>query len=183
VVLSSLGSAVFSEATFRALASGLLLAIGSYYMFTYLFYDRRQAPECCDGRDDVELHNLLDAYPDRGTQSWPAAVSLVALSTFSPCVGSMPVVVPMVSPPTAGNVVRAGCVLVATAGGVMCLLVAASHVGASRLEAPWLRRHERGVLGAALAGLGVLTFFALAHSHEGHDHSHAGHSHAGHAHR
>lgn len=117
---------------------------------------------------------------DSPSVSRAAALSLVTLTTLSPCVGSMPVMMAVLTPPVSVVTVAAvWAVLLASAGCVMGLLAAVSFVGAGSARFANLRRHERLVLGIAFLALAAMTMYLL--DHHDHDHAHhGGHSHHAH---
>lgn len=101
-----------------------------------------------------------------------AEVSVVMLTTLSPCVGSMPVLVAIMKPPLDGMV----CMIVALVIGsvtaiVMCTLVFVSIIGVKLVDIQMVRRHERLILGVALLVLAACNMFVFdQHTHAvGHD--------------
>lgn len=98
------------------------------------------------------------------------------LTTLSPCVGSMPVLLAVLAPPIRfPTVLAAGTVLLTSAAVVMMTLVAVSYVGAASMDFGRVRRHERLILGTGLVALSLLTFFVFSnHSHHHHYHTESG---------
>jgi hypothetical protein len=189
-VLSSLGGALLSEAAYRILSSGLLLVMGAYYLLSYATGAR---DSCCANTVSTHLHEKVTTATDvttpmlGNTQAQPVrqstgsftaedmttAASLIAMTTLTPCVGSMPVLLTLVAPPAGvTRVLTSAAVLLVSSAATMTALVAATHAGASRLDFGRVRRHERLVLGAGLVVLAAVTFAVLA-SHDGaHAHHH-----------
>jgi hypothetical protein len=203
-LLSALGGALVSDDTYRLFSSGLLLVMGLYYLRSYIAGAR---DSCC--AEPASSHSTSNAStslvstelkapilsstsnPHVTLQKAPVmsfaedmttAASLIAMTTLTPCVGSMPVLFSLVAPPaSATRVLAAALVLLATSALTMTFLVAAAHAGASRFHLSQVRRHERLVLGVGLIILAVFTFAVLTR-HDGHAHHHH-HHHVAHVHR
>ena len=152
---------------------------------------------CCDrpaGKSSALAPTLLAhaaGREDPAAVHRAAAVSLVLLTTLSPCVGSMPVLISLLAPPVAAStVVAAAGTLLLTSVFVMCSLVAVSYLGAATMDFGRIRRHERLILGLGLVVLAGLTFFVFSDEHKHHHHGehmmngndgeHGMHSHAEH---
>lgn len=187
-ILSQLGGAVLSHEAYRKFSCGFLLFIGLYYSYTYFI--RRQRDSCCEPKEkdesktktEEETRNLTESQSSaRGTLKangkvdGMAALSLIAVTSLSPCVGSMPVLLAFLKPPlTAQKVLLSSLVLLTACAGVMCSFVGLSFIGAKRMDFSRFRRHERLFLGVSFVTLAFLTYFVLTAS--SHDHSH-GHNH------
>lgn len=173
---------MLSDAAYRILSSTFLFVAGLYYLYTYIVAKKRDS--CCASSSETASHPLKgSSTPDKSmdgvvvngnTVNRAAEISLVMMTTLSPCVGSMPVLIAMMKPPLdVTRVALAALVLLAVSASVMMSLAALSFVGAARLDFGKIRRHERLVLGVCLVALAALTFFVLAkHDHTHHTHHH-----------
>lgn len=199
VAIASMGEAVMSESLYRMISSGLILALGVYFLLTTYVGNKHS---CCDGKPshtgsgDPLLPSHEGAVPENDVgeghvhtdlmtepsfmEGVSATLSLLALTSLSPCIASLPVLITIVG--DASKIVVASLVLFATSAVLMCTLVALSYAGAARLDFPFIRRNERKIMGWSLVVLSVLTFFVFANHHHHHQHApgateaHAGHS-------
>lgn len=187
-ILSQLGGAVLSHEAYRRFSCGFLLVIGLFYGYTYVV--RRERGSCCESKDETkkdaatedakdETKKRLIQSPSTGSSNADekkvdgmAAASLIAVTSLSPCVGSMPVLLAFLKPPlTFQKVLLAAAVLLAACAGVMCSFVGLSFIGAKRVDFSKFRRHERLFLGVSFIALAALTYFVLtASSHDHHNH-------------
>lgn len=198
-VISGLGGSLISHEIYTRLSAAVMLTFGGYYLYTYFILQTRTS--CCDsdlgssytigsigggGGSAMSTGGGLPKPPTSPLQTTDApgvhraaAVSLVALTALSPCVGSMPVLLGVLRPPVhAGTAMAAWMVLAMVAVGVMVPLVGVSYLGAAMFPLARFRRHERVVLGMSLVMLAVVTLFVLpAHDHD-HHHDHGHHHHA-----
>lgn len=190
VAISRLGGSLLTHDTYKMLTTAFLSTIGFYYLYSYFVNRRRDS--CCDSskQDDSESKQGLLPFkrsprrvesPNKKSTvaDGTAALSLIAMTSLSPCMGSMPVLLAYLKPPfTSERVVLASAVLLTASAGVMCTLVALFLVGAKRIDFGRIRRHERLFLGVSFVFLAALTFFLLSR-HEAHE-PHQHHSHLPH---
>lgn len=169
LAISEIGASLISESTYRLLSTSVLLLGGLYYLHTYLFIRRRDS--CCDPNKSSQSVTIAPA--DTPMVHKTAALSLVLLTTLSPCVGSMPVLLAVLAPPIQmTTVLFAAVTLLTSAAGVMMTLVTVTYLSTATLDIAKIRRHERLILGVALVLLAMFTFFVFSK----HDHSHHGHN-------
>lgn len=164
LLVSGFSASLISEHAYRVLSSLVLLVFGLYYLYTYFVTQRRDS--CCDGNKDPNKSDSLNV------NNSTAAVSLVMLTTLSPCVGSMPVLLAVFAPPVETHrVLMTAATLLFTASSVMAALAAISYLGAKSLNVAAIRRHERLVMGIALVALAIATFLIFSnHAHHHHHH-------------
>lgn len=181
-MISQVGGAFISHELYTKLASLVMLVLGAYYLWTY--WVRRDRSSCCDDKHEndgkiTKISSVTSDGIDTVGVHRAAAVSLVTLTTLSPCVGSMPVLISILAPPReTATVIIVGGILFSMSAGVMSLLVVLSFIGASSLDFGRIRRHERLVLGFSLVILAFLTMFVFSqdhHDHHGHGHHHHHH--------
>ncbi|CAN8071498.1 unnamed protein product [Agarophyton chilense] len=170
LLISGIGAAFISHQQYRVLSSALLFVWGLYYLYSY--FSKRKTT-CCESSEKLptlsKSQNVQKG--DSSAVQRTAAISLVMLTTLSPCVGSMPVLVTLMAPPVApSTVMLAAAVLFLTSMSVCCALVALSLLGASTMECTAVRKHERLILAAGLILLAALTFFVFTDDHEHHHH-------------
>ena len=101
---------------------------------------------------DCEAHELQ---PPPRKSDWAAIVSLLALLTFSPCEGFLPVYVSGVRYGWAGFFLLTAILSVATVAG-MVVFTWLTLAGMEKLKLQVLEKYERGILGGLLCLLGVL---------------------------
>ncbi len=180
VAISRLGGSFLSHDMYKLLITLFLSTIGVYYLYSYFVNRRRDS--CCDSskqNDNSTNESLLPLKKSPSKISGvkkstvadgTAALSLIAMTSLSPCMGSMPVLLAYLKPPfTFDRVLLATAVLLTASAGVMCGLVALFLVGAKRIDFGRVRRHERLFLGISFVFLAALTFFLLSR-HEAHEH-------------
>lgn len=194
LVISTMGNTLISEDLYNTACLVILLSLAGYYMFTYFYQGRRDAAACCATTSCEEgtalgttSSTLLtdsatskqtddDDDDDTSNASNFAALSVVSLTTFSPCLGSMPMTLSLLSPPVqAVTVVKVWMTLAVTATCVMTSLVVAAFVGVRYAVLSKVKRHERLLLGVTLIVLAMVTY--SMNSHEHHHHHHQGHEH------
>lgn len=86
---------------------------------------------------------------------WAAITSLLALLTFSPCEGFIPVYVSGAKYGWSGFFLLTVILSFATVGG-MVFFTSLTLFGVEKLKLGWLERYERGILGGLLVLLGVV---------------------------
>lgn len=96
--------------------------------------------------------------PSAPKSDWAAIVSLLALLTFSPCEGFLPVYVSGVHYGWIGFFTLTAILSFATVAG-MIAFTWLTLVGIDKLNLTFLERYERGILGGLLCLLGVLVIF------------------------
>lgn len=177
-LLSELGGALLTHQAYRILSSLFLLALGCYYMFSYIV--RRRRDQCCGVTGKGQpADQLPSTIKDGGATDGVAALSLIAMTSLSPCVGSMPVLLAFLEPPISlERLALSSAVLIISSAGAMGLFVALSLLGAQRLYFGRIRRHERLFLGISFILLAALTYFVFQHEdHGGHHGGHHDHAH------
>ena len=98
---------------------------------------------------------LAQAQPPPRKSDWAAITSLLALLTFSPCEGFLPVYVSGVKFGWGGFFLLTTILSVATVGG-MIVFTWLTLAGMEKLKLGWLEKYESGVLGGMLCLLGLL---------------------------
>ena len=93
--------------------------------------------------------------PPPRKSDWGAIASLLALLTFSPCEGFVPVYVSGVRYGWTGFFLLTAILSIGTVGG-MIVFTWLTLAGMERLKFKLLEKYESGVMGALLCGLGVL---------------------------
>lgn len=189
LAIATLGDAVMSESLYRFISSALIFALGVYFLYTAYFANRHS---CCDGKPSLGDEPLLptrdrtgpqylsgmnsdghirmdDAGEASSVENHTTTLSLIALTSLSPCIASMPVLIALVT--DTKNLIAASLVLFVTSAALMCTLVSCTYVGAAQLDFPFIRRNERKIMGWSLVALGVLTFFVFANHHHHHHHN------------
>jgi hypothetical protein len=201
LALSSIGGSLLSESAYRIFSSMLLMLLGAYYLYTYVVRGERTSaccdakhpppphlPPAGEKDDTTSTHNVDDARlrepilpastsgpvvseTQRVAENRAATISVISLTALSPCLGSMPVLLALATPPIDWlRVAAAALVLALTSAAVMCCLIATTFVGAARLDFARVRRHERLILGAGLVLLAALTFVLFSKPHHHHHH-------------
>lgn len=99
-------------------------------------------------------HNEEPAPPPRKSD-WGAIASLLALLTFSPCEGFIPVYVSGVRYGWTGFFLLTAILSLATVGG-MVIFTWLTLAGMQKLKLQFLEKYESGIMGALLCALGVL---------------------------
>lgn len=106
--------------------------------------------------DHAECVHAGDQTPQKPSKSdWAAIGSLLALLTFSPCEGFLPVYVSGVHYGWVGFFTLTAILSVATVAG-MIAFTWLTLVGIERLNLKVLEKYERGILGSLLCLLGIL---------------------------
>lgn len=98
---------------------------------------------------------LAEATPPPRKSDWAAITSLLALLTFSPCEGFLPVYVSGVKFGWGGFFLLTTILSVATVGG-MIVFTWLTLAGMEKLKLGFLEKYESGVLGGMLCLLGLL---------------------------
>ena len=98
---------------------------------------------------------LAQAPPPPRKSNWAAITSLLALLTFSPCEGFLPVYVSGVKFGWGGFFLLTTILSVATVGG-MIVFTWLTLAGMEKLKLGFLEKYESGVLGGMLCALGLL---------------------------
>lgn len=172
VAISGVSGAVLSHDIYTVLCSGVLFVLGGYYLVSYVL--GRRDNSCCNSEGEgcnSDENKVASSSSETASISRAAALSLVSLTTLSPCVGSMPVLATLLAPPV--NIITVIIVwlsLYSVASAVMVPLVAASFVGTKAVAVARIRRHERLLMGLALIALAVTTLL-ITHDHAAHSHS------------
>lgn len=100
-------------------------------------------------------HDSEAVHPPPRKSDWAAMVSLLALLTFSPCEGFLPVYVSGVSYGWTGFFLLTLILSVATVAG-MVVFTWLTLAGMEKLKLAFLEQYERGVLGGLLCLLGLV---------------------------
>lgn len=148
---------------FPWIAGNALLLFGLYYVLQQLRgkgHGHSHSLHSHDGHDhshDEHEHHHHDeelAVPPRKSD-WGAIASLLALLTFSPCEGFLPVYVSGVRYGWSGFFVLTVILSVATVAG-MVIFTWLTLAGMEKLKLRILEKYESGIMGALLCLLGVL---------------------------
>lgn len=160
---------------FPWIAGGALIAFGLYYVVqqirgkghghSHLFGGHAQDHhdhEHCHGHEghghphdhkhDCEAKGLQ---PPQRKSDWAAILSLLALLTFSPCEGFLPVYVSGVRYGWTGFFLLTLILSVATVAG-MVVFTWLTLAGMEKLKLQFIEKYERGILGGLLCVLGLL---------------------------
>lgn len=132
---------------FPKIAGGLLIAIGLFYLWRQL----RGTPHAHHHHHGLGSHNHE---PAAGRTDRAIVLGLLALLTFSPCEGFLPVYLSGTSYGWLGFVALSLVLAGATLAG-MVMLTWITLAGFQRLRLHVLERLENGVLGSVLCLLGV----------------------------
>lgn len=114
-------------------------------------HDHGHASHEHDGCD----HNSEAVQPPPRKSDWAAILSLLALLTFSPCEGFLPVYVSGVRYGWTGFFLLTLILSVATVAG-MVVFTWLTLAGMEKLKLSFLEKYERGILGGLLCVLGLL---------------------------
>lgn len=196
--LSGLSGTVISHKMYGLVSSTILVAFGSYYTWSYTRGGAEEIGRCC-GSDKGMTGNDVGNEDGSGNRveedrtkakessvgedkrvSNAGAISLITMTSLSPCVGSLPIlstVIVSADGVSVTRVVSAWMTLLVTAAGAMCALAGVSFVGAKNIKLRWVRRHERLAMGLGLIIVGLLTWVVFAKHEHMHMHAHA-HAHA-----
>lgn len=153
---------------FPWIAGGALIAFGLYYVIQQL-RGRGHGHSHQPGGPSPPEHDHGHAHHDRGgcdpnseavqqpprKSDWAAIVSLLALLTFSPCEGFLPVYVSGVRYGWSGFFLLTLILSVATVAG-MIIFTWLTLAGMEKLKLAFLEKYERGILGGLLCLLGIL---------------------------
>lgn len=189
LVISTMGNTLISEDLYNIACLIILLSLAGYYLFSYAYQGRRDATACCASTSCEEGINLTyssssneinkqvdDEKSNSTGVSNFAALSVISLTTFSPCLGSMPMTLSLLNPPVqAITVVKLWMTLVVVATCVMMTLVIATFVGVRYAVLSKVKRHERLLLGVTLIVLAAVTYSMNSHEHHHHDNGKAVH--------
>ncbi len=150
---------------FPWLAGGALIAFGLFYVIQQLRgkgHGHSHHPvghahdhgheHPCDHKHDSEAEELQ---PPPRKSDWAAIVSLLALLTFSPCEGFLPIYVSGVRYGWTGFLLLTLILSVATVAG-MVVFTWLMLAGMEKLNLAFLEKYERGILGGLLCLLGLL---------------------------
>ena len=100
-------------------------------------------------------HGEAATQPPPRKSDWAAIVSLLALLTFSPCEGFLPVYVSGVRYGWSGFFLLTAILSLATVAG-MVVFTWLTLAGMEKLKLEFLEKYERGILGGLLCLLGIL---------------------------
>ena len=179
VLVALLGMTVdrWTGQIFPWIAGGLLFAVGLFFLIRQAagrghahFLHRHDHPN-----DGPHLHDhdhphhhtgeglLVEDHqvelPARKTSDRAAIVSLLALLTFSPCEGFLPIYVSAVRLGWQGFLLSSVVLAVATMAGMMTF-TALTMTGLNRINLPAIEKYESGILGLVLCVLAVVIVFA-----------------------
>lgn len=153
-------------AAFPWIAGGALVLFGSYYIYrqfcgkghghTHLFggHDHDHSHH---GHEEGKCHHEPKQIPVPKSD-WAAIVSLLALLTFSPCEGFLPVYVSGVQYGWSGFFLLTLILSLATVVG-MVIFTALTLAGMERLKLEFMEKYESGILGGLLVLLGFMIIF------------------------
>lgn len=201
IFLASFGKAILSSDNYWLVSTGILLCFGAYYLLTF-FAGRRDS--CCESKclksqpqqidhssagslpspriesdqEQTSKRTTLTHVDVVNSSSAAAASSLLSLMAFSPCIGSMPILLSLASSNKSPVPLVVGTlVLFLSSAVVMCAFVTLSYIGVERLYFAQLRPYERLMIGLCLLGLAVFAYFTQAnHDHHSDAHGRATHT-------
>lgn len=190
--LSGLSGTLISHKVYCFVSSGTLILFGCYYIWSYISGASWRVLRCCEdgGGEKTEANEknesrefrtqdketLKEVSKDVGEDkrvSNAGAISLITMTSLSPCVGSLPVLPSIIVSAggiSAMRILSAWMVLLLTAGGAMCVLVGVSFVGAKSVKLSGIRRHERLIMGIGLIMVGLLTLAMFSNHNHTHGH-------------
>lgn len=172
LLLTIFGVAISTQvgAWFPRIAGGVLMALGLFYLWrqfsgrghshTHLFCSDHQhagpngKEHSGDGRSALEHFHLSDI-PRSRTSDRVAILSLLALLTFSPCEGFLPIYVSGIRFGWSGFALLTLILSLATVAG-MLLFTSLTLAGIRNVRLRWFERFESGVMGALLLLIGML---------------------------
>ena len=147
---------------FPWIAGGALVAFGLYYVIQQLrgkghghSHDSGDHFHGEHHRNHGHEHQDEEITPPPKRSDWGAIASLLALLTFSPCEGFLPVYVSGVRYGWSGFFLLTIILSVATVAG-MVVFTWLTLAGMEKLKFVFLERYESGLMGALLCLLGIL---------------------------
>lgn len=172
----------YVEAWAEPLASGVLILFGLFYIvqhFRGVGHSHLHIPGLGHGHnhdhedhghnhdhedhghnhDHGDHHDHATAEDSRFSPDKVAVVSLIALLTFSPCEGFLPIYLTAWPHGWTVFVLLSAVLAVGTLAG-MLVFTGLTFLGVQHLEMPWLERYENVILGGVLIllGIGVILF-------------------------
>ena len=160
IVGMGLTLASYVEAWSTPLAAGVLVLFGLYYVVRHLRggghnHAHGLVQQDCRAHTDETDHTHRNEAGGRSPSSdTVAAASLIALLTFSPCEGFLPIYLTAWPYGWAAFAVLSAVLAFGTLSG-MLILTGLTYAGVRRLELSWLERYESLVLGGVLMVLGA----------------------------
>ncbi len=136
---------------FPRIAGGALLLFGLFYIYRQLTGHTHTHLHWFGGHGHEQEH---EGTPRRHSDA-AAIVSLLALLTFSPCEGFIPVYVSGVRYGWRGFALLTAILSVATVAG-MLIFTFLALTGIEQIKLRWFEKYESGVMGALLCLVGVL---------------------------
>jgi ABC-type nickel/cobalt efflux system permease component RcnA len=175
VLVALLGMTVdyWTGQVFPWIAGGLLFAVGLFFLIRQMtghghahFLHRHDHPHDHGHVHDEHAHHHhgviaedhdVDVHVHRTTDR-AAIVSLLALLTFSPCEGFLPIYVSAVRLGWSGFLLSSIVLAIATTAG-MLIFTAITLSGLHRINLKAIERYESGILGAVLCVLAFVIVF------------------------
>ena len=169
IVWMGLKLSAYVETWSVPLAAGALILFGLYYIVQHLRGEGHEHSHTLGGhsqdRDHSHGHNHgHDHNPpqgegnsafDRSLSSDTVAVgSLIAMLTFSPCEGFLPIYLTAWPYGWMAFIVLSAVLAAGTLSG-MLVFTGLTYAGLQRVEMPWLEHHEYLILGSILILLGI----------------------------
>ncbi len=159
----------YIETWAEPLASGILILFGLYYIVQYfrgIGHSHLHIPgfghdhhEHSHGHHDHSHHDHdHPAKKETGKRFSPdtvAVTSLIALLTFSPCEGFLPIYFTALPYGWMAFAILSIVLAIGTLAGMM-IFTGLTFAGMQHLELPWLERSENLILGGVLVFLGIL---------------------------
>lgn len=151
---------------FPWIAGGALIAFGLFYVIQQIRGKRHGHSHDFGGHPHEHSHGhephdhtheceTQELQPPPRKSDWAAIVSLLALLTFSPCEGFLPVYVSGVRYGWTGFFLLTLILSVATVAG-MVAFTWLTLTGMEKLKLQFIEKYERGILGGLLCLLGLL---------------------------
>jgi nickel/cobalt exporter len=166
VVWAGIEASLFTGGLFPYLAGGVLILFGLYYFLRqargggghhhWIGHDHRHDGHGHDhGHEHAHHgHEHRNEAASRGKSDMGVILGLLALLTFSPCEGFLPVYLSGIHFGWMGFILLSAVLAAATLAG-MVLFTWLTLAGLERLKLAALERYESGILGALLCLLGV----------------------------
>lgn len=180
VIVAFLGMAVdyWTGQVFPWIAGGLLFAVGVFFLIRQAtghghahflhrhdhphdhghVHDRHEHAHHHHRAEDLIVESEAVAVPTHKVSDRAAIVSLLALLTFSPCEGFLPIYVSAVRLGWTGFLFSSLVLAVATTMG-MLIFTAITLSGLHRINLKLIERYESGILGAVLCLLALVIVF------------------------
>ena len=169
IVWMGLTLSAYVETWSVPLAAGTLILFGLYYVVLHLRGGGHQHAHIPGGHSQGHDHShghshSHDHNPSQGegnsafnpslSSNTVTVASLIAMLTFSPCEGFLPIYLTAWPYGWMAFIVLSAVLAAGTLSG-MLIFTGLTYAGVQRVEMPWLERHEYVILGSVLILLGM----------------------------